>query len=174
MSWRRAASWIALFALLAALGGDGLGRLLPALGEGAGGGERARVPRIVDGDTIKVDLNGRRETVRYIGVDTPETKKPGSPVECFGKMASAYNRRLVEGRRVTLRFDVERRDRYGRLLAYVYLRRRGRTVWVNARLVRDGYATTLTIPPNVRHADVLRRLERRARAERRGLWRACP
>ena len=107
--------------------------------------------RVVDGDTIRVVQDGREEAVRYIGVDTPETVKPGSPVECYGKAASAANRRLVEGEPVRLVDDVEARDRYGRRLAYVYRSRDD--LFVNAELVRDGYATVLTIPPNVAHAD---------------------
>ena len=86
--------------------------------------------------------------VRYIGVDTPETVKPGTPVQCFGKAASAYNHRLVDGQRVRLRFDAEQRDRYGRLLAYVYRARDG--LFVNAALCRAGTRPTLTIPPTWR------------------------
>jgi micrococcal nuclease len=97
--------------------------------------------------------------------------KPGSPVECFGKEASRVNARLVAGRHVRLVRDAEERDRYGRLLAYVY--RAGDGLFVNARLVRDGYATPLTIPPNVRFAERFRRLAAEARRAGRGLWRAC-
>ena len=127
-----------------------------------------RVERVVDGDTLVMDDD---ERVRLIGVDTPETKKPGSPIECFGKAATAFTERLVEGRRVRLELDVEERDRYGRLLAYVVRADDGLSV--NAELVRRGYATALTIPPNVRHADEYARLARRARQRGLGLWRAC-
>src|SRR5919106_2430176 len=102
---------------------------------GEAGGPRsadALVTRVVDGDTVEVRIAGGRDEVRYIGIDTPETVKPGEPVQCFGHRASAANRRLVEGRRVRLVFDRERRDVYGRLLAYVYVRGR----FVNAELVR--------------------------------------
>src|SRR4051812_39102195 len=140
-------------------------------GGGGGGGGRAEgtVTRVVDGDTIHVFTGGRDESVRYIGVDTPESVKPGTPVQCFAKAASAENHRLVAGRRVRLVYDAERRDRYGRLLAYVY--RDG--VFVNAALVRAGYARTLTIPPNVRFAERFAGLARDAREHRRGLWRRC-
>jgi micrococcal nuclease len=134
-------------------------------------GVAGEVTRVVDGDTIHVDLGGTDETVRYIGVDTPESVKPGTPVQCFAERASAHNEQLVGGEDVRLRFDVERRDRYGRLLAYVY--RVGDGTFVNAALVRDGYARPLTVPPNVRYADRFARLAREARDARRGLWRAC-
>ena len=127
------------------------------------------VTRVVDGDTVEVRLDGREEDVRYIGVDTPETVKPDTPVQCFGPQASAFNHRLVEGRRVRLVFGEERRDVYGRLLAYVYLGDR----FVNAELVRRGLARTLTIPPNDRYADRFKRLEIAAARAGRGLWGAC-
>jgi micrococcal nuclease len=130
-----------------------------------------QVVRVVDGDTIRVRLGGTEERVRYIGVDTPETVKPGTPVQCFGKAASAYNKRLLRGHSVRLVFDAERRDRYGRLLAYVYRQPDG--LFVNADLVRRGYAQPLTIPPNVGHAAEFRALARGARRAGRGLWAAC-
>ncbi len=169
MSWRRALPWLLFFVVLSAAGAGGLG--LRGDGEEEAGTSSGRITRVVDGDTVHVALAGREETVRYIGVDTPETKKRGTPVECFGKAASAANTRLVSGERVRLRFDAERRDRYGRLLAYVFRRRDG--LFVNAALVRDGFATTISIPPNIAQAGRLRALERRARARGRGLWRAC-
>jgi micrococcal nuclease len=130
-----------------------------------------RVTRVVDGDTIHVSVGGRDETVRYIGMDTPESVKPGTPVQCFAKRASAFNKRLVAGERVRLVRDAEERDRYGRLLAYVYRARDGR--FVNAALVRRGYAVPLTIPPNVAHAKQFRRLAATARRKGRGLWSSC-
>ena len=129
------------------------------------------VTRVVDGDTIHVRVDGRRERVRYIGVDTPESARPGAPVECFAKRAGEANRRLVEGERVRLVLDLEPRDRYGRLLAYVYRARDG--LFVNAELVRRGFAETLTVPPNVAHAGELRKLSSGARRKGRGLWSAC-
>jgi micrococcal nuclease len=130
---------------------------------------RAFVIRAIDGDTIEARIGGREEDVRYIGVDTPETVKPDTPVQCFGPRASTFNHRLVEGRRVRLVFGVERRDVYGRLLAYVYLR--GRVV--NAELARRGLARTLTIPPNDRFARRFQRLQTAAARAGRGLWGAC-
>jgi len=129
------------------------------------------VVRVVDGDTIGVRIGDRVERVRYIGVDTPESVKPGASVQCFAEAAHELNERLVARRRVRLVTDAERRDRYGRLLAYVY--RAGDGLFVNAELVRRGYAQTLTIPPNVRYAARLSTLARRARAAGAGLWGAC-
>jgi micrococcal nuclease len=130
----------------------------------------AFVARVVDGDTIEARIGGRLEDVRYIGVDTPETVKPDTPVQCFGPRASAFNHGLVERRHVRLVFGVERHDVYGRLLAYVYLGHR----FVNAMLVRRGLARSLTIPPNNRYAPLFRGLESRAARAGRGLWGACP
>jgi micrococcal nuclease len=129
----------------------------------------AFVSRVVDGDTVEVQLDGREEDVRYIGVDTPETVKPEEPVQCFGPQASDFNHRLVEQQQVRLVFDRERRDVYGRLLAYVYLGDR----FVNAELVRRGLARTLTIPPNDRFAGRFKRLQMAAARAGRGLWGAC-
>jgi len=141
----------------------------PGGSAGGGGHAEGMVTRVVDGDTIHVWTGGHDEAVRYIGIDTPESVKPGTPVQCFAKAASAENDQMVAGRRVRLVYDAERRDRYGRLLAYVY---RGST-FVNAELVRRGYARTLTIPPNVRYADRFAALAQAAREHGRGLWRRC-
>jgi micrococcal nuclease len=128
-----------------------------------------RVLRVVDGDTIEVRLDGRDEYVRLIGVDTPETVKPDTPVQCFGERASHFTKALLEGRRVRLVFGVEPRDVYGRLLAYVHLGHR----FVEATLIRRGLARSLTIPPNDRFAPRFRRLELGAARAGRGLWGAC-
>jgi micrococcal nuclease len=129
----------------------------------------AYVVRAVDGDTIEARIGDALEDVRYIGVDTPETVKPGTPVQCFGHRASDFNHRLAEGERARLVFGVERRDVYGRLLAYVYIDHR----FVNAELVRRGFARTLAIAPNTRYEDLFGRLELRAARLGRGLWGAC-
>ncbi len=120
--------------------------------------------RGVDGDTV-VLFSGER--VRYIGVNTPELHHPQKPVEWYAREAKEFNRRLVEGKKVRLEFDVERRDRYRRLLAYVFLED---GTFVNAELVRQGYAQVMTYPPNVKHADLFLQLEREAREAKRGLW----
>jgi micrococcal nuclease len=167
---RLSRSTLALIAALAVAAFAGR-EVLPQLGGGGGQADAGRVLRVVDGDTIHVRVGGTREKVRYIGIDTPETRKPGTPVQCYGKAASARNATLVAGERVRLETDAQARDRYGRLLAYVYRVRDGR--FVNADLVRGGYAQPLTIPPNVRHAKRFTALAREARRGGRGLWRAC-
>ena len=125
------------------------------------------VVRVVDGDTIDVQLADRVEKVRYIGVNTPEIHHPIKGEEPGGREAAEVNRRLVAGRHVRLELDVRTRDRYGRLLAYVWL---GDTM-VNAELVRRGYAQVMTVPPNVRYQDLFLKLQREARDAGRGLWR---
>ena len=133
-------------------------------------GLRVYVSRVVDGDTIEVTMpNGRTEDVRYIGVDTPETVDPNEPVGCFGKRASNFNESLVEGRTVRLVFDQERRDYYGRLLAYVYVGGR----FVNASLLRRGFARAIYYSPNGAHRYEFEEIARRAGRRGRGLWGAC-
>jgi micrococcal nuclease len=124
------------------------------------------VERVVDGDTIHVRLGARVEKVRYIGINTPEVHHPTKGEELGGREATEINRRLVEGKRVRLELDVRERDRYGRLLAYVWVG----DVMVNAELVRLGYAQVMTIPPNVRYQETLLKLQREARDAGRGLW----
>ena len=126
--------------------------------------------RVVDGDTIEVRYRGHVRDVRLIGVDTPETVHPFQPVECYGREASRFTRNALEGRRVRLGFDVERLDRYGRTLAYVWVRGE----LFNESLVRKGYAQVATYPPNVRYADRFRAAQREAREAGRGLWGGCP
>jgi micrococcal nuclease len=126
------------------------------------------VVRVVDGDTVHVRVGERIEKVRYIGVNTPEVHHPTKGEEPGGREAAAENRALVDGRRVRLELDAQARDRYGRLLAYVWV---GETM-VNAELVRRGYAQVMTVPPNVRHQQLFLTLQRDARAAQRGLWAA--
>lgn len=130
----------------------------------------AVVVRVVDGDTFEARIGGEVEDVRLIGVDTPETVKPGEPVQCYGPQASRYAHRTLEGRPVRLVFGVERRDVYGRLLAYAYIGHR----FLNAALLRRGLARTLAIPPNTRFSARFERLQLQAARAGRGLWGACP
>jgi len=127
----------------------------------------ARVVKVVDGDTIRVVLDGVEVPVRYIGIDTPETRHPEVGVEPFGLEAADANRRLLEGGVVFLEKDVSEVDRYDRLLRYVYLPD-GRMV--NAELVRMGFAQASTWPPDVRYQDLFLALQAEARAAGRGLW----
>lgn len=119
--------------------------------------------RVVDGDTIKLS-NGER--VRLIGVDTPETKRPNKPVEYFGKEASAFTKKMVEGKNVRLTYDQQLRDEYGRLLAYVYLMD---GTFLNAELIKQGYGNAYTRHP-FKYMDEFRQYEKEARKAKRGLW----
>jgi len=133
---------------------------------------RGRVIEVVDGDTVRVELaEGGIESVRYIGIDTPESN-PDQPLECFGHEAERANAALVAGRDLDLELGEEPRDDYGRLLVYVRVGS-PRGALVNAELVREGFARTLTIAPNDRLAPLLRRLETAAARAGRGLWAAC-
>ena len=132
----------------------------------------ATLVRTVDGDTIDVKIGESTERVRLLGINTPESVKRNSPVECFGKEASKFAAGLLsEGTELHLERDVEARDAYGRLLAYVYRLPDG--MFVNLELVRQGYAQTLTFPPNVTHADEFVEAARQAERANLGLWGAC-
>jgi micrococcal nuclease len=151
-----------LLAAALALAGCGAASSPPA-------SDTAQVRRVVDGDTILLTSG---ERVRLIGVDTPESVKPGTPVQCYARRASAFTHALLDGgQRVRLVYGAERRDRYGRLLAYVYRARDGLNV--GAELLRHGYARTLEIAPNTEHATEYARLESGARRAGKGLWSAC-
>jgi len=138
----------------------------------------ATVLSVTDGDTIRVRIQssgtsslvaGTEWAIRYIGIDTPETVHPTQPVERMGAEASAFNASLVSGRTVYLELDVGLTDRYGRLLAYVYLDAQG-YVMVNAILVAMGFANASPYAPNYRYEAVFRILETAAREAKLGLW----
>ncbi|MEX0933619.1 MAG: thermonuclease family protein [Candidatus Paceibacterota bacterium] len=131
--------------------------------------EQVKVVRVVDGDTINVEINGKVESVRYIGIDTPETVDPRKPVQCFGVEASKKNKGLVEGKMVRLEKDITDRDKYDRLLRYVWL---GDTL-INQTLVEQGYAKSYSYPPNVKYQDKFVAAEKKAREDKLGLWTAC-
>ena len=122
--------------------------------------------RAVDGDTIIVNIAGVKERVRLIGVDTPETKHPRKPVQYFGKEASMFTANMVEGKKVRLEFDQNQRDKYKRLLAYVYLED---GTFLNAEIVKQGYGHAYTKFP-FKYLNEFRQHEREARIRRRGLW----
>jgi micrococcal nuclease len=152
--------WVILWGLIVPLAHAGSGPVLPT---------DAVVQRVIDGDTAQL-ADGR--LVRYIGIDAPEVRRKVGErwvvdPEPFAHTATEANRRLVEGRRVHLEYDVQTHDRFGRLLAYVYVGDQ----MVNAALLAGGYAQLLTLPPNVRYAEQFRALATDARREGRGLWR---
>jgi micrococcal nuclease len=131
---------------------------------------RATVVHVSDGDTITVDVGNRVERVRILGADTPEVVDPRKPVQCYGPEASAHTKaRLPPGTEVTLETDAEPRDKYGRLLAYVYVA----GARYDDELLRLGFARLLVIPPNGVHARAMLQAELAARAVRRGLWGSC-
>ena len=134
-----------------------------------GGTQSAFVTRAVDGDTIDVRIGTHTDTVRLLGVDTPETHHPTKPVQCFGPEAAAFTKAQLEGRTVTLEDDVEPRDVYGRRLAYVSVGGRR----FNDILLERGYARLLVIPPNGSHARSMLAEELAAKRAGRGLWGAC-
>jgi micrococcal nuclease len=129
-------------------------------------GTAGTVTRVVDGDTIDVSVDGNVLRVRLIGVDTPETVHPFEPVECYGPAASRFTSKMLQGEPVLLEFDVEREDRFGRTLAYVWLGDR----LFNEVLVARGFAQVSTFPPNVKYVDEFVRAQREARRNGRGLW----
>jgi micrococcal nuclease len=132
----------------------------------------AVVELVVDGDTIDVTIDGDTERVRMIGIDTPETKKPDTPVECFGPEATAFTQSLLtHGTPVRLERDVVGRDDYGRILAYVY--RASDSIFVNYEIIRHGYARPLTIAPNSAHAERFVEAARAAEHDDAGLWSGC-
>lgn len=126
-------------------------------------GYSSRVVYVYDGDTVKL-ANG--EDIRYLGINTPEMNYKNPPAEYFAEDAKEFNRRLVEGKIVRLEFDAQKKDKYGRTLAYVY----AGDIFVNRRMVEEGYAKVLVIPPNEKYADDFIRLQRKARKQRKGLW----
>lgn len=126
-----------------------------------------RVTRVIDGDTVEIEGG---ERVRYIGIDTPETVDPRQPIQCFGVEASKKNKELVEGKTVRLEKDVTDRDKYGRLLRYVWVD----DLFVNLELVKQGFATSYSYPPDIKHQAEFLAAEREAREAGRGLWGACP
>jgi micrococcal nuclease len=141
--------------------------LLAVVGAAATPALEGVVIRVVDGDTIHVRIGEHVETVRYIGVNTPEVHHPRKAEEPGGRDAARVNTALVAHQRVRLELDAQSRDRYGRLLAYVWVG----DVMINAELVRRGYAQVMTVQPNVRYVELFVKLQRDARESGRGLWR---
>lgn len=143
--------------------------LISLLASGCGLGSDSgtvRVVRVVDGDTIEVSINGTAEKVRLIGVDTPETVHPTIGEEPYGREASNFTKKMLTDKEIKLEFDVEERDRYGRLLAYVWLDEE----LFNEVLLKEGYAQLATYPPNVKYVERFKAAQKEAREAGRGLW----
>ncbi|MAT05240.1 MAG: hypothetical protein CL424_09385 [Acidimicrobiaceae bacterium] len=179
-AWVRRATALAFTVTVTVIGAGCAGGEDPAVTASAADAVAANaiVERVVDGDTIDVVIDGTEERVRLTGIDTPEIAheasgdRPAKEAECFADEAHAYARSLIDtGDSVRLERDVVGRDDYGRLLAYVYRSADG--VFVNYELVRQGYATPLSIEPNTTYADLM--VEAATAAERSdlGLWQAC-
>jgi micrococcal nuclease len=128
-----------------------------------------KVKKVVDGDTFWIDDGSEKGLkIRLIGVDAPESRNTGTREKAyFGRESSDYLTTLISGKKIRLEYDVDHFDRYGRTLAYVYL---ADGTFVNAELVNNGYATVMTVPPNVKYADIFLKLERKARNQKRGMW----
>lgn len=128
------------------------------------------VSRVVDGDTIVLNSG---ETVRLIGIDTPETVDPRRPVGCYGKEASNFTKSLLTGNQVRLEKDISETDKYGRLLRLIYVQTQSGEIFVNDYLVRQGFAQAKTWPPDVKYQQQFLSAEHEAKANNRGLWQAC-
>lgn len=138
-------------------------------------GELVYVTKVIDGDTIKIEGD---ITVRLLGIDTPETVDTRRPVGCFGKEASNETKGLLSGKQVILQKDITDKDKYGRLLRYIYLpldpsTSSGQMLFVNDYLIREGFAKVLTIPPDVKYAEQFLEAQRKAREAKKGLWGMC-
>lgn len=148
---------------------DVLSESIIASGSGvlsSSGRTKVKVIRVVDGDTIQIEGG---QTVRYIGIDTPETVKPATPVQCFGKEASNKNKELVEGKEIEMEKDVSETDRYGRLLRYIYMG----DVMVNKYLVDEGFAYSSSYPPDVKYQEIFKEAQKAAQEAKKGLWQGC-
>lgn len=164
-AWPRGARWIAAAVAV------GLLALISGCSTDEIGSGMARVERVVDGDTVVVRLSTGEERVRLLGIDTPETVHPSKPPECFGAEASARLAELAPpGTELRIERDVELRDRYGRLLAYLWT---PEGTFINLTLVEEGYARTLPINPNRAHRSALAAAESTAQQSGAGLWSAC-
>lgn len=131
-----------------------------------------KIARVIDGDTVELETG---ETLRYIGIDTPETKHPSKPVQCYGEEAHQANKKLVEGKNVRIVKDVSEVDKYKRLLRYVYVSTQASPsgILINDYLVRNGFAFATTFPPDVAMADQFLEAQREAQQNNRGLWKSC-
>lgn len=128
--------------------------------------DQVKVERVVDGDTLEILLNGKKEKLRLIGVDTPEMKKPNTPIMFYGEEASQYTKKRLDKKTIELEWDINRKDQYDRLLAYVWIDGE----LFNRTLVSEGYARIATFPPNVKYVDKFKKDQEDARQKQKGLW----
>lgn len=132
------------------------------------GQDSYKVISVADGDTFKINYNGKEEKVRLIGIDTPESVHPDKSKNTkYGKIASDYTKNLLENKTVKLEFDVSQTDKYGRLLVYAYLEN---GEMLNEKLLKEGYAQVATYAPNVKYADKFKTLQEEARKNKVGFW----
>jgi micrococcal nuclease len=158
--------------LLASCSSGSTTKSSPALNHGAQSGIVVTILTVIDGDTVDIEIDGQTERVRLIGVNTPETKHPTKPIECFGPEASAYMTRLLpKGTEVRIERDEEARDRYGRMLLYLY--RDSDNLFINLDLISRGYGTPMSIEPNTFHRNDFVHAAALAEASNVGLWKAC-
>jgi micrococcal nuclease len=158
--------------LLASCSNSAITKSSPALSHGIRSGFVVTILTVIDGDTVDIEIDGRTERVRLIGVNTPETKHPTKPIECFGPEASAYMTQLLpKGTDVRIVRDTEARDRYGRMLLYLY--RNSDNLFINLDLISRGYGTPMSIEPNTFHRNDFVHAAALAEATNVGLWQAC-
>jgi len=158
--------------LLASCSNSAITKSSPALSHGIRSGFVVTILTVIDGDTVDIEIDGRTERVRLIGVNTPETKHPTKPIECFGLEASAYMTQLLpKGTDVRIVRDTEARDRYGRMLLYLY--RNSDNLFINLDLISRGYGTPMSIEPNTFHRNDFVHAAALAEATNVGLWQAC-
>lgn len=138
----------------------------PSLASQVAKPQKAHVARVIDGDTIEIE-GGKK--IRYIGIDTPETKHPQKGMECYGEEAYLKNKELVEGRDIEIEKDVSETDKFGRLLRYIYVD----NIFVNEYLVKEGFASVSTFPPDIKYVDLFLKAQTEAREKNLGLWNKC-
>ena len=158
--------------LLTSCSSSAITKSSPELSHAIRSGFVVTILTVIDGDTVDIEIDGRTERVRLIGVNTPETKHPTKPIECFGPEASAYMTQLLpKGTDVRIERDTEARDRYGRMLLYLY--RNSDNLFINLDLISRGYGTPMSIEPNTFHRNDFVHAAALAEASNVGLWKAC-
>lgn len=160
---------VSILLLIAALNFDDISRIIGYyyFEEAVNLSPPYEVVRVVDGDTIIIDMDGTKERVRLIGLDAPESTHPDEERNTeYGEISSEFTREALEGKKVSLEYDLQERDKYGRILAYVYKDKK----MFNKILIMEGHAKAVTYPPNVKYTDEFIRLEKEAKKSQKGLW----